>query len=105
MCREDQAIEFVTPHVCKAKYRESGLFVKHDHLLKVVAQLAGIEMDIDESDAGTAVGGSISDAEQFTLLKRATRDMPTDYTAHLNLVTYLRKERPGSLDLLKAREE
>lgn len=43
--------------------------------------------------------------EQFARLKRAVKDTPTDYMAHLALVGYLRRERPRSLDLLRAREE
>lgn len=65
-------------------------------------------MDVD-SDGGNAVkDGSapgVSEAEHFALLRGAVKAAPTDYAAHLSLVGYLRRERPGSLDLLKARQE
>lgn len=62
-------------------------------------------MDMDHGEASGSGEGPASQAEQLILLKRAVQDAPTDYNAHLGLVAYLRKERPGSLDLLKAREE
>ena len=46
-----------------------------------------------------------SEVERYALLKAAVRDSPAHYEAHLALVRYLRHHRPGSLDLLKAREE
>lgn len=47
----------------------------------------------------------VSDDDQYGLLKAAVRDRPTDYEAHLSLVGYLRRHKPASLDLLKARRE
>lgn len=46
-----------------------------------------------------------SDDDQYGMLKAAVRDRPTDYEAHLSLVGYLRRQKPASLDLLKARKE
>lgn len=68
-------------------------------------------MDVDKDmampgfavEVAAAVGGS--SAEKFALLKRAVKDNPSDYGAHMSLVGYLREKRPQSLDLLKAREE
>eukprot|EP00903_Cladosiphon_okamuranus_P006864 g6685.t1 len=66
-------------------------------------------MDVDGDGSGN-VGGdaaavaAASEAERFALLKGAVKDSPSDYTAHLSLVQYLRKERPGSLELSKARQ-
>lgn len=66
-------------------------------------------MDVDEDNSGgkedaAAAMAVASEAERFVLLKQAAKDSPTDYAAHLSLVEYLRAARPGSLDLLKARE-
>lgn len=61
-------------------------------------------MEVDEDGSFPADGASAM-AEQFALLKRAVKDAPLDYGAHLALVGYLRQHRPCSLDLLKAREE
>lgn len=66
-------------------------------------------MNVDDDGAGrkvdaSAVAVAASEAERFALLKQAVKDSPTDYAAHLSLVEYLRATRPGSLDLLKARE-
>lgn len=47
----------------------------------------------------------VSDDDQYGLCKAAVRDRPTDYEAHLSLVGYLRRRKPASLDLLKARRE
>lgn len=62
-------------------------------------------MDVETEAKDLNNAGSVHDAESFALLKKATKESPADYNAHLNLVSYLRRERPGSLDLLKAREE
>lgn len=66
-------------------------------------------MDVDEDGGGVAreitPKSEASEAERFALLRGAVKDAPTDYGAHLAFVGYLRSERPGSLDLLKAREE
>lgn len=64
-------------------------------------------MDVDDDGANVG-GGTIaqaSEAERFAVLKAAVKDSPGDYGAHLALVEYLRRERPGSLELLKARQE
>lgn len=67
-----------------------------------------MDVDADDSTSGSrsaaAVEGAASEAEQFALLKGAVKDSPSDYTAHLLLVEYLRRERPGSLELSKARQ-
>ena len=66
-------------------------------------------MDVD-GDGSSGGGGSVaavsaaSEAERFALLKGAVKDSPSDYNAHLSLVEYLRRERPGSLELSKARQ-
>lgn len=66
-------------------------------------------MDVDGDGSGggggsaTAVAAA-SEATLFALLKGAVKDSPSDYTAHLSLVQYLRTERPGSLELSKARQ-
>ena len=65
-------------------------------------------MDVDDgggnADRARSTSG-VSEAERFALLRAAVKVAPTDYTAHLSLVGYLRGQRPGSLDLLKARQE
>lgn len=64
-------------------------------------------MDVD-GEFASGGGGAVapaSKAEQFALLKGAVKDCPGDYTAHLSLVKHLRGDRPGSLELLKARQE
>lgn len=66
-------------------------------------------MDVDDDGAGgkmdaATVVAAASEAERFALLKQAAKDSPMDYAAHLSLVEFLRAARPGSLDLLKARE-
>lgn len=66
-------------------------------------------MDVDDmmdNHVATSVrSDTASDAERYVILKGAVKDAPADYTAHLSLVGYLREHRPGSLDLLKARQE
>lgn len=68
-------------------------------------------MDVDEDTiapsfaTGLGAAAEASSVEKFSLLKRAVKDNPSDYGAHLSLVGYLREKRPRSLDLLKAREE
>lgn len=65
-------------------------------------------MDEDNENGGDGIVVIVSEeakAEKFALLKQAVKETPTDYAAHLSLVGYLRKERPQSLDLLKARQE
>lgn len=66
-------------------------------------------MDVDEDGKGPGdfltENFNAPEAEHFALLKGAVKDAPTNYTAHLSLVGYLRKQRPGSLDLLRARQE
>lgn len=81
---------------------------KQDRDKTPTTQQASATMDVD--DDGSGVGGSAaaaqpSEAERFALLKAAVKDFPGDYGAHLALVEYLRRERPGSLELLKARQE
>lgn len=65
-------------------------------------------MEVDGEGSGGCGGDGavapVSEAERFALLKGAVKDSPRDYTAHLSLVEYLRKERPGSLELRKARQ-
>lgn len=66
-----------------------------------------MKMDVDgdgPSGADASAAQQVSEAERFALLKGAVKESPTDYAAHLALVEYLRKERPGSLELSKARQ-
>lgn len=72
--------------------------------VKYRAEASNKAMEVDENGPLSA-GGAPALAEQFALLKRAVKDAPLDYGAHLALVGYLRQHRPCSLDLLKAREE
>lgn len=65
-----------------------------------------MKMDV-ESDGPSGADASApqaSEAERFAVLKGAVKASPTDYAAHLALVEYLRRERPGSLELSKARQ-
>eukprot|EP00752_Nemacystus_decipiens_P008742 g7803.t1 len=66
-----------------------------------------MDVDGDGSSGGRGSAGDgapASEAERFALLKGAVKDSPSDYGAHLSLVEYLRRERPGSLELSKARQ-
>ncbi|CBN77067.1 Sart3 protein [Ectocarpus siliculosus] len=64
-----------------------------------------MEVDGEVASGGGGAVAPASKAEQFALLKGAVKDCPGDYTAHLFLVKHLRGERPGSLELLKARQD
>lgn len=65
----------------------------------------GIDANGSSGDGvSAATVAAASEAERFALLKGAVKDSPTDYTAHLSLVEYLRRARPGSLELSKARQ-
>ncbi|CAN0532550.1 unnamed protein product, partial [Ectocarpus sp. 12 AP-2014] len=65
----------------------------------------GMEVDGEVASSGGGAVAPASKAEQFALLKGAVQDCPGDYTAHLSFVKHLRGERPGSLELLKARQD
>ncbi|CAM9281713.1 unnamed protein product [Scytosiphon promiscuus] len=70
-------------------------------------QQASATMDVDDDGGGGVVvtPAQESGAERFAELKAAVKEVPGDYGAHLALVEYLRRERPGSLELLKARQD
>lgn len=61
-------------------------------------------MIMDVENDGPSGAAAASEAERFAVLKGAVKTSPTDYAAHLALVEYLRRERPGSLELSKARQ-
>lgn len=94
-------------HVDTWRSRPSALGTCEAYTQQRSLQQRGI-MDVDDDggnvDRSRSVSG-VSEAERFALLRAAVKVAPNDYTAHLSLVGYLRGQRPGSLDLLKARQE